>query len=289
MILRPLTAIVLFLFISFSINESAFPSGQPDHSKIAQSQKLKNVDVKQDTFGSYKIISKKRPGEDIFDFQIIKGNRKLFSDENYYKSMLPLRGLKDMPSPNCQSAITSFYSGGAHCCTTAILFTNCSGKENIFLIDLSHGSMEQVEYLDLKKDGTRQILVKDFSLAYYNPAKNLSLSYATSPFFTRLLTFDGTKLKSDKPHQFSEFYSDLLEESDRELRKWKNRSDNDEEAIIFYTITKTYYSIMAGMNQQQSENILESNLPGEWKNIRKKIFNDIKKAVTSFNPVKVLD
>lgn len=289
MILRPLTAILVFLVISFSINESGLPSGQPDHSKRGKGQKQAIVDARQDIFGSYKIISKKRSGEDISDFQIIKGNRKIFSDENYFDSMLPLRSLKEMPSPNCQSAITSFFSGGAHCCTTAILFTNCSDRENVFLIDLSHGSMEQVKYLDLKKDGTRQILVKDFSLAYYSPSDKLSLSFAASPAVTRLLNFDGIQLKPDNPNQFSKFYIDMLQEADRELKKLKNKSNNDEEAIVSHTISNTYYAIMAGMNQQQCENILESNLPGDWKNIMKKVYIDIEKAITSFNPVNDLN
>lgn len=289
MILQPLTAILVFLLISFSFNESGFPSGQPDHSKRGKGQKQTVVDARQDIFGSYRIISKKRSGENIFDFQIIKGNRKIFSDENYFDSMLPLRRLKEIPSPNCQSAITSFFSGGAHCCTTAILFTNCSDKENVFLIDLSHGSMEQVKYLDLKKDGTRQILVKDFSFSYYSPTDKLSLSFAASPVVTRLLTFDGIKLKPDNPNQFSKFYMDMLQEADRELKKLRSNSNNDEEAIVSYTIKKTYYAIMAGMNQQQSEGILEMNLPGDWKNIKKKLYHDIKKAITSFNPVRVLN
>ncbi len=217
----------------------------------------------------------------------MKGNRQIFSDESYFQ-IPQLRVFKNVPSPLCQSAITSIYSGGAHCCTTAIILTICGDQETAFSVDLSSSGVEHLQLLDLNKDGNRQIAISDFSFAYYSATDNHSLSFASSPITRRLLVFDGKRWKPDSMGMFPQFYSVLLQKTDNDRKKLKGGFGYEEELVAF-AMMRTFYSIMAGRAENECQNILENDLPKSWKPVRNKIYSDIKDAISSYDPVKVLE
>ena len=215
------------------------------------------------------------------------GNRQIFADESYLQ-IPQLRVFKNVPSPSCQSAITSIYSGGAHCCTTAIILTICGAQEKAFSVDLSSSGVEQLQLLDLNKDGNPQISILDFSFAYYSATDNLSLSFASSPIPRRLLIFDGTKWTPDKRGMFPQFYAAMLQKVENDMKKLRKGSDYEQEYVA-YAIMRTFYSIMAGRPENECQNILTNDLPRSWKGVRGKIYSDIKTSITAYDPVKVLE
>lgn len=82
--------------------------------------------------------------------------------------------------------VLSVYSGGAHCCTTYLMYTQDSGSlQNIGVLD---GSNYGVSFVDLNHDGTRELIVGGDSLAYYD------WSYAASPSLNTVLGWDGLQL-----------------------------------------------------------------------------------------------
>ncbi len=278
--------------ISFDSDNIA--RSQPLLSPLSEMNKSEKVikrkqiifDVKQNRFGSFHYQVRKVPNDDIFKFNLMVDNRSIFTDESYMQ-VPPLRLLKDTPSSGCQSAITSLYSGGAHCCTTAILLTICGEKEKAFSVDVGHGSLEQLQFLDLKKDGSRQISVPDFTFSYYNIDDQRSLSFADSPICRRLLVFDGARWAPDSVGEHPRFYRDLLQKTERGARRSKSGSMDEGEAVSS-AIIKAYYALMAGESDQVCQKILATGLPRSWQGVRTQVHQDIKSAVSSFQPVKPL-
>jgi hypothetical protein len=266
---------------------SSPPSGQQASQQQIKVQQPPVIDLKKNQFGSFHYNYRKKSQENIYDFQLMAGNRQIFADESYLQ-IPQLRVFKNVPSPSCQSAITSIYSGGAHCCTTAIILTICGAHEKAFSVDLSSSGVEQLQLLDLNKDGNPQISILDFSFAYYSASDSLSLSFASSPIPRRLLIFDGTRWKSDSKGMFPQFYATMLQKADNDMRKLKKGSDYEQEHLA-YAIMRTFYSIMAGKPENDCQNILTNDLPRSWKGVRGKIYSDIKKAITEYDPVKVLE
>lgn len=266
---------------------SSLPPGQSATPQRAKPPAPPIIDVRQNRFGPFHYICSKKSQENTYDFQVMAGNRPIFTDESYL-TIPKLRVYKDVPLPPCQSAITSIYSGGAHCCTTAIIFTICDEQEKAFSVDLSSSGVDNLQLLDLNKDGNRQISIFDFSFAYYSANDNLFLSFASSPIPRRLLIFDGTKWKPDVRGSFPQFYAVMLQKTENDMRKVRKGSDYEQEQVAF-AIMRTFYSIMAGRTDSECQNILTNDLPRSWKAVRSKIYLDIKTAITSYDPVKVLE
>ncbi len=264
----------------------SLPLSQMNKSEKLITPKQFIFDVKQNRFGSFHYQVKKAPSDDIFTFTLMADSRTIFSDESYMQ-VPPLRLLKDMPSSGCQSAITSLYSGGAHCCTTAILLTICGERGKAFSVDVGHGSLDQLQFLDLKKDGSRQISVPDFSFSYYNIDDQRSLSFADSPICRRLLVFDGEKWTPDPVGEHPRFYRDLLQETERGARRSRSGS-MDEGQAVSSAMMKAYYALMAGESDQVCQKILATELPRSWQSVRTQVYRDIKSAISSFQPIKPL-
>ena len=88
--------------------------------------------------------------------------------------------------------VVSAYSGGAHCCTTTLIYTqdslssqNNGRPENIGVLDLGNFG---VDFQDLNGDGTRELIVYSDNLAYYD------WSYAATPALKTVLGWDGLRL-----------------------------------------------------------------------------------------------
>ena len=142
-------------------------------------------------------------------------------------------------------------------------------------------------FLDLKKDGSRQISVPDFTFSYYNIDDQRSLSFADSPICRRLLVFDGARWAPDSVGEHPRFYRDLLQKTERGARRSKSGSMDEGEAVSS-AIMKSYYALMAGEGDQVCQEILATGLPRSWQGVRTQVHQDIKSAVSSFQPVKPL-
>lgn len=94
--------------------------------------------------------------------------------------LIPLRpgGLPEL--------VLSAYSGGAHCCTTVLMYTQDNGKlENIGVLEAGN---YPPGFYDLNGDGTKEVLLNSDSLAYYDWA------FAVSPSLRTVIGWDGTRL-----------------------------------------------------------------------------------------------
>jgi hypothetical protein len=83
-----------------------------------------------------------------------------------------------------------------------------------------------------------------------------------------------------------------MQEAEGELKKARELKDDealkDDDDRVALAISKTYYALMAGRSDAESEAILKSGLPRTWRSNVKRVFGDVKRGVLSFNPVKSL-
>ncbi len=102
--------------------------------------------------------------------------------------------------------VVSAYSGGAHCCTTYLMYTQDAGRlDNIGVLDMGNYG---VNFYDLNGDGTRELIVYSDNMAYYD------WSFAASLAFKTVLGWDGLRL-ADR----TRFYSYVpAQEADRNLK-----------------------------------------------------------------------
>lgn len=240
-------------------------------------------------FGAFTFISSKeiRYGRDYYIFKLYEGNRIIYNDDS--SIIEPKIGiLKDIPRGTCQSAITYLFSGGAHCCTTAIMVSICDRQEKAFVIQLAHTDSEHIQFVDVNKDGIHQISVLDWTFAYYSANENLGLCFASSPAFRRLLVFEWEEWRSDQPGQFAQYYAEQMQKTEDQLKQVRGKSAEYDDEMVALAIEKAYYALMAGNSDIESETILNKELPYAWQSVRDKVFSDVKKAVLSFEPVKRL-
>ncbi|WP_407539371.1 hypothetical protein Q0M94_14535 [Deinococcus radiomollis] len=82
--------------------------------------------------------------------------------------------------------VVSSFSGGAHCCTTYLIYTQDNGRlENMGILDMGNYG---VGFQDLNGDGNKEVIVQSDNLAYYD------WSYAESPDLKTVLGWDGLRL-----------------------------------------------------------------------------------------------
>lgn len=242
----------------------------------------------QNSLGQFSWINKKLlpDSKNGYNFQLLSVNQPIYHNDSYY-SEPKTYFINNMPLKNCQSALTHLFSGGAHCCTTSILVTKCDQEEHVFSIELAHTEQDRIKFLDFDKSGARQISIYDWAFAYYDIDQEHSLSFASSPAFRRLLVFDGKKFRPDHPGEFVHFYDKLAQETENELVRVRGTSNSDFEKVAL-AITNTYYSLMIGRKDSESEKILYKDLPYSWQPVRSRVFADVKKAVLDFNPIKTI-
>ncbi|WP_425146040.1 FG-GAP repeat domain-containing protein [Deinococcus sp.] len=111
-----------------------------------------------------------------------QGTRTLLtaSDDTIRTELQPLRpgGLPEL--------VITLYSGGAHCCTTTLIYTQDNGRlENIGVLEQGN---YPARYADLNGDGTKEVVVYSDGLAYYD------WSFASSPALGTVLGWDGLRL-----------------------------------------------------------------------------------------------
>ncbi|WP_407570674.1 hypothetical protein [Deinococcus altitudinis] len=82
--------------------------------------------------------------------------------------------------------VVSSFSGGAHCCTTYLIYTQDNGRlENMGILDMGNYG---VGFQDLNGDGNKEVIVQSDNLAYYD------WSYAESADLKTVLGWDGLRL-----------------------------------------------------------------------------------------------
>ena len=74
----------------------------------------------------------------------------IFTGECAFKTKNP-KIVRNAPLPNCKSLLAYCFSGGAHCCTTLFIATECGHKTSLAMADLAHGD-EKVDFIEA--DGT---------------------------------------------------------------------------------------------------------------------------------------
>lgn len=106
--------------------------------------------------------------------------------------------------------VVNEFSGGAHCCTTAYLFTQDEGRvENIGILDAGDA---EPEFRDLNGDGTQEIVYASNALAYFD------WSFADSPFPRTVLGWDGVRI-ADRTRAYAYVPGQAAARELAELRK----------------------------------------------------------------------
>ncbi|WP_019012253.1 hypothetical protein [Deinococcus aquatilis] len=174
------------------------------------------------------------------------GSRTIFtvSDSSVEAELVPLR-----PGGLPELVVTTF-SGGAHCCSTAYIFTqDIGGVQNIGILDAGNYGFRPV---DFNKDGTSELLVGVDSLAYFD------YSYADSPSLSSVIGWDGIRL-ADRTRAYAYVPE---QEAARELKELRSRMIEFPELESLTPRLSGYYGnmILAGRGAE-AERVIAA-LPG---------------------------
>ncbi len=236
--------------------------------------------------GDLKFTAEEKGGPDEYSLKYSIDGEIVFQSECAFKIREP-RIIPDLPRPNCRSLLAYCFSGGAHCCLTLLIATDCGAKTSLNSVDLAHSDAD----IKLVKAGRKEgslIKVIDWQFAYYSVENSeLELSFADSPGMTRLLVFDGDRWRADRVGEFSAFYSGLLKKSLNSAQK-ASRRGKETESRVGKAITTAYYALMAGKSTEDAAKILNRFLPPDWRLQSGRILEDIRQAVSGFNPVEVI-
>lgn len=220
-----------------------------------------------------------------YSVQFSKGEQVLVTGECAFKTHEP-KTYRNMPLPNCRTLMTYCFSGGAHCCTTLFIATECGPGRSLDMVDLKHTNAE-VELADARGAHGKMIKVHDWHFAYYGTEDSqIELSFADSPAMTRLLVFDNGHWRPDRIGEFSQFYSGLLRQTMHMARISDRKGDTELTASL--AIKAAYYSLMSGKPVEKAAEVLSRLFPKKWRPQSGKIIQDIHQAASEFNPVEVV-
>ncbi|MGV8075476.1 MAG: hypothetical protein AB2L11_13090 [Syntrophobacteraceae bacterium] len=225
----------------------------------------------------------------IYKVEFSRSGEKLFEAQSCL-SVPEVKFMHSVPSKGCRSMLTMLFSGGAHCCFTAILCSVCGPEETAVVLDLLDGS--ELKLSDVDGDGTKEISFPDMQFGYYDPEiANLDLPFATSPEMYRLLVFDKNRWRPDKPGEFKKHYSELMlrskSKAEMELssKGRQHKEPSEDENAAAFAIEAAYYALMAGEEESSSRELLQNLLPSRWQQAREKVLSDIKEKVQELNPI----
>ena len=220
-----------------------------------------------------------------YSVQFSKGEQVLVTGECAFKTHEPIT-FRNMPLPDCRTLMTYCFSGGAHCCTTLFIATECGPGRSLDMVDLAHTN-GKVKLTDTSGAKGKMIKVHDWQFAYYGPEDSqIQLSFADSPAMTRLLVFDNGHWRPDRIGEFSQFYSRLLRQTMHEASISGRKGDTELTASL--AIKAAYYSLMSGEPVEKASGVLSRLFPVKWRPESGKIIQDIHQAVAEFNPVEVI-
>jgi len=217
--------------------------------------------------------------------KFFKGKKELITGDCAFRTHEP-RTLKSTPLPGCRSLLAYCFSGGAHCCTTLFIATECGSSVSLDMADLGHSDKE-VEFTQTKGPPGKVMKVHDWQFAYYGPEESdIQLSFVDSPAMTRLLVYDNGRWRVDRVGEFSEFYTNLDREAVKTAQSGQRRRGPGLTASI--AIKAAYYEIMRGKPVEDAEEILNRLFPAEWRPKAGMVIQDINRAVYEFNPLEIV-
>lgn len=227
------------------------------------------------------------PANDGYLLEFSRQGRSIYTGECAFRIKEP-KILSDFPVPKCRSLLAYCFSGGAHCCMSLVIASDCASRQSFNVIDLAHSGGD-VKYVDTGVMGIKALKVTDWQFAYYAvEGRDLELSFADSPGLTRLLVFEGARWRPDRIGEFTGFYGKLLKDAVRTASQAAGKR-TDPEILAGKAITVAYYWIMSGGPADETEKELTRFLPGSWKDASEKIVRDIRHATLEFDPVQVID
>lgn len=220
-----------------------------------------------------------------YSLQFSNGEQVLVTGECAFKTHEP-KTFRNMPLPDCRTLMTYCFSGGAHCCTTLFIATECGPGRSLDMVDLAHTNAE-VKLAVADGAQGKMIKVHDWQFAYYGTEDSqIQFSFADSPAMTRLLVFDNGHWRPDRIGEFSQFYSRLLRQTMHAARVSDRKGDTELTASL--AIKAAYYCLMSGKPVEKAAEVLSQLFPIKWRPESGKIIQDIHHAASEFNPVEVV-
>lgn len=266
------------------------PNPEPISEKAENNSEERKNELKTlvtNKLGDFEINVIKNTAEDGDEYTLnlsVSGQNKLSIEVNPLFEP-EIETVSGKPQQNCQSMIASTFSGGAHCCTTALICTVCPTSSEAIMVGLGHTEIEYMKWIDLNGDGTTEIKFNDWAFAYYS-IDGLSLAFISSPYMDRLLVFEKGMWRVDHPGEFKTYYENLAKNAVTQLQQLKTQQTSDDFDITAEAIKIAYYKYMITANTQEIDTALQMNLPVSWQKVKNKVFSDVQNAVTTFNPLK---
>lgn len=220
--------------------------------------------------------------ESKYEVTLTRSGQSILEEESY---LVEPEGtiFEDTPAKGCRTLVTYIYSGGAHCCTTAIVAT-IQGRSHVFsVLDLAHSS--EIEFSDINGDGIREIKIADWQFAYYGTGnQKIGFSFADSPAMERFMVFEDSGWRPDRQGQFQAFYEKLSTQHRSEAESKAGKPGRTNEFVAANAIQSAYSAVMAGKGDKAAEQLLQRLLPSSWKPELKQIAADVVRAAKEFNP-----
>lgn len=237
--------------------------------------------------GPFLLAVEKEPGGDRFKVEVRKDGKVLYRDQSYY-STPPVDVIEGLPHKGCSTLVTYCFSGGAHCCTTAILCTTCGQEESMTVFDLSN--LTELILSERGPDEPPEVSLLDYQFAYYH-SRNSSFwfPFSQSPAMERLLVYRNGSWRVDRPGEDRHFYERLMARDGCPGKAGGGHSlVGEDEAVEMAAsaIECTYYALMAGQSAESATGILKSRLPRSWQSELVGLYQDTKRAAADFNAIK---
>lgn len=269
------TVAVFVLFMMIVVN--------PFCSFASDKKRCSGAGVKEFRLGELKLCINEESEDGNYLLQFSNDKEVIFEGECAFKTTEP-KIVRNAPLPNCKSLLAYCFSGGAHCCTSLFIATECGRRTSLAVADLAHGD-EKVNFIEADGSSRKVLKIFDWQFAYYAPEDSrIQLSFASSPAMARLLVFDDERWRPDGIGEFSRFYSRLFRQTMQEA----DGSSKEPESAASVAIKAAYYCIMSGQPSERATEVLEKLLPEQWKSESPKVVSDILRAISEFNPVETI-
>ena len=214
-----------------------------------------------------------------------KCGEELFDCECAFKTHEP-KTVAHTPFDNCRTLLAYCFSGGAHCCTTLFIATECDSAGSLDMADLGHSAAE-AQFIKAAGAPGKVMKVHDWQFAYYELENSeIALPFVCSPAMTRLLVFDNGHWRVDRVGEFSRFYSRLLRKIENRARISVRRRRTELTASL--AIEAAYYDLMSGRPVEDAARVLNRFFPDKWKSDAGKVIQDVSRAASEFNPVETI-
>jgi hypothetical protein len=271
------------IFINIMLSMLLFPLS---FSFADQKEIAHRTVTKQFRMGDFQLTTIRDTSNNEYSLYLEQNGEVVLTSSCAFKVHEP-RIVPEVPAAGCKSLLAYCYSGGAHCCMSLLIATECREQKSLSVVDLAHSAGE-VKFARADNTKSRQMKITDWRFAYYGPEDSaVQLSFAASPGMTRLLVFDNGNWRADKVGEFIPFYSLLLRETMEEARI-KVSSSADPEILASKAMKAAYYSVLAGRSDEEQLGLLKRLLPENWKPESENVLKDIREGVQEFNPVEVI-